>query len=66
MNAMHDYDQALPSARERGYRCNEALVIELAAKLWLAQPKKEFVPFYLKSAHYAYGLGGGNCKSRGF
>ncbi len=62
MSAMHYYDQAIASAREQGYCCNEALANELAAKFWLAQPKEDFARFYLKRAHYAYGLWGATAK----
>jgi len=62
MSAMHYYDQAIASAKEQGYRCNEALANELAAKFWLAQQKEDFARLYLQGAHYAYGLWGATAK----
>lgn len=62
MEAMKLYDKAIASAKEHGYRCNEALANELATKFWLAQEKDDFALFYLKGAHYAYGLWGATAK----
>jgi predicted ATPase/serine phosphatase RsbU (regulator of sigma subunit)/tRNA A-37 threonylcarbamoyl transferase component Bud32 len=62
MLAMQYYDQAISSAKEQSYRCNEALANELAAQFWLAQEKEEFARIYFKGAHYAYELWGATAK----
>jgi predicted ATPase/signal transduction histidine kinase/DNA-binding NarL/FixJ family response regulator len=62
MEAMHFYDQAIASAREHGYLCNEALANELAARFWLAQQKENFANLYLKGARYAYQQWGATAK----
>ena len=62
MEAMHFYDQAILSARQHGYLCNEAVASELAAKFWLAHHKEDFANFYIKTAHSAYGIWGATAK----
>ncbi|RKZ45454.1 MAG: serine/threonine-protein kinase PknK [Candidatus Parabeggiatoa sp. nov. 3] len=54
MFAMQCYDKAIASARVQGYRCNEALAYELAARFWFTQQKEDFALIYLRGAHYAY------------
>jgi serine phosphatase RsbU (regulator of sigma subunit) len=62
MEAIQFYDQAIAVARKNDYQCNEALASELAAQFWLRHKKEDFASFYLKSAHYAYGLWGATAK----
>lgn len=62
LEAMQFYDQAIASAQEHGYRGNEALACELAAKFWLTLQKEDFAQLYSKGAHYAYGLWGATSK----
>jgi histidine kinase len=52
--AMSLYDQAIEEARNSGYRQNQALACELAARFYLAQNRARIAGVYLEDAYLAY------------
>ncbi len=54
LDAMHLYDQAIQSARERGFVQNEALAHELAARFYLARGFEIIAHTYLRNAQNCY------------
>ncbi|MGI6357855.1 MAG: helix-turn-helix transcriptional regulator [Bacillota bacterium] len=62
--AMSLYEQAIRSARQNGYRQNEALANELAAKFHLQQGWERIAATYLRDACRGYGSWGASAKVR--
>jgi len=60
--AMLLYDEAVASAGEYGYQCNEALANELAAKFYLGRGTEEIAQTHMRKAHYAYQRWGATAK----
>ena len=56
------YDQAIKTARENEYLCDEALANELAAMCCLAQEKEKNAGLYMKEARYLYTRWGASAK----
>lgn len=52
--AMALYDQAIQEARDNGYRQNEALACELAARFYLAQGRIKIAGVYMEDAYFGY------------
>ena len=52
--AMALYDQAIQEARDNGYRQNEALACELAARFYLAQGRNKIAAVYMEDAYLGY------------
>ena len=56
------FDQAIKTARENEFLCDEALANELAAKCCLAQEKEKIAGLYMKEARYLYTRWGASAK----
>ncbi|MEW5957757.1 MAG: ATP-binding sensor histidine kinase [Chloroflexota bacterium] len=52
--AMALYEQAIRSARENGFRQNEALANELYARFWLERGNEKIAQLYLAEARFGY------------
>jgi len=62
--AMSLYDRAICSARENGYRQNEALANELAARFYLSQGRDKIARVYLTDAYHGYNQWGASAKAQ--
>ncbi len=60
--AMTAYDEAIQLAQANGYRQDEALANELAARFYLAQGQQKVARAYLQDAHYGYQCWGAQAK----
>lgn len=56
------FDQAIKTARENEYLCDEALANELAAKCYIEQDKGRIAGLYMKEARYLYFRWGATAK----
>ncbi|OQY46378.1 MAG: hypothetical protein B6242_07890 [Anaerolineaceae bacterium 4572_78] len=56
------YDSAIESAQRHGFRFQEAIACELAAKFYLSHGRNEIGQLYLGKARYAYSLWGATGK----
>ncbi len=62
--AMAAYNEAIHLAQSYGYRQDEALANELAARFYLSQGQQKVARTYLQDAHYSYECWGAQAKTK--